>query len=81
MATSVAPPQSRASAYAYTIQSWGKRFPVLLKTPSPKGHVELIEIIGKGNYGNVYRVGFSVLSAAGIRFIFLTVCQFAGRCS
>lgn len=47
---------SKASVYAYTIQTWGKRFPVLLKTPSPKGHVELIEIIGKGNYGNVYRV-------------------------
>ena len=45
----------KANSYAYTIAAWGKRFPVLLKTPNPRGHVELIEIVGKGNYGNVYK--------------------------
>lgn len=38
-----------------SIQQFGKKFPILLKTPNPKGAVELIEIIGKGNYGNVYK--------------------------
>jgi hypothetical protein len=42
------------------IQAFGKKFPILLKTPSPKGQVELIEIIGKGNYGNVYRVSWEM---------------------
>jgi len=38
-----------------SIQQFGKKFPILLKTPNPKGAVELIEVIGKGNYGNVYK--------------------------
>ncbi len=42
------------------IQAFGRKFPILLKTPSPKGQVELIEIIGKGNYGNVYRVSWEM---------------------
>jgi misshapen/NIK-related kinase len=28
----------------------------LSKVPNPKGHVELLEIIGKGNFGYVYKV-------------------------
>ena len=39
-----------------SIQQYGRKFPVLLKTPSPKGHVELLETVGKGNYGYVYKV-------------------------
>lgn len=38
-----------------SIQAYGRQFPVLLSLRSPKGHVELIETIGKGNYGFVYR--------------------------
>ncbi|KAI8994353.1 kinase-like domain-containing protein [Gaertneriomyces semiglobifer] len=38
-----------------SIQQYGKKFPILLKTPSPRGQVELLETIGKGNYGYVYK--------------------------
>ena len=38
------------------IQAYGLEFPVLLTTPSPRGKVELLETIGKGNYGYVYKV-------------------------
>jgi hypothetical protein len=39
-----------------SVQQFGKKFPILLRTPSPRGQVELIETIGKGNYGYVYKV-------------------------
>ncbi|KAJ3194592.1 hypothetical protein HK101_002349 [Irineochytrium annulatum] len=39
-----------------SIQQYGKKFPILLRTPSPRGQVELLETIGKGNYGYVYKV-------------------------
>ncbi|KAJ3222534.1 hypothetical protein HK099_002207 [Clydaea vesicula] len=38
-----------------SIEQYGKNFPILLRTPSPRGKVELLETIGKGNYGYVYR--------------------------
>ncbi|KAI9355741.1 kinase-like domain-containing protein, partial [Zopfochytrium polystomum] len=38
-----------------SIQQFGKKFPILLRTPSPRGQVELLETIGKGNYGYVYK--------------------------
>ncbi|TPX58065.1 hypothetical protein PhCBS80983_g03389 [Powellomyces hirtus] len=38
-----------------SVQQYGKNFPILLRTPSPRGHVELLETIGKGNYGYVYK--------------------------
>ncbi|KAJ3206148.1 hypothetical protein HDU67_008357 [Dinochytrium kinnereticum] len=38
-----------------SIQQYGKKFPLLLRTPSPRGQVELLETIGKGNYGYVYK--------------------------
>ncbi|KAJ3088988.1 Serine/threonine-protein kinase 4 [Quaeritorhiza haematococci] len=38
-----------------SIQQYGKKFPILLRTPSPRGQVELLETIGKGNYGYVYK--------------------------
>ncbi|KAI8827284.1 kinase-like domain-containing protein, partial [Fimicolochytrium jonesii] len=38
-----------------SIQAYGKKFPILLRTPSPRGQVELLETIGKGNYGYVYK--------------------------
>ncbi|KAJ3017168.1 hypothetical protein HKX48_003682 [Thoreauomyces humboldtii] len=38
-----------------SVQQYAKNFPILLKTPSPRGHVELLETIGKGNYGYVYK--------------------------
>ena len=41
-----------------TIQLYAKKFPILLQISSPKGEVELIETIGKGNYGYVYKVTF-----------------------
>ena len=47
------PPSSPSSS---TIQLYAKKFPTLLTTPHPKGHVELMETIGKGNYGYVYKV-------------------------
>ncbi|KAJ3140428.1 Mitogen-activated protein kinase kinase kinase kinase 4 [Physocladia obscura] len=40
---------------ASQVARYGKKFPILLRTPSPKGQVELIETIGKGNYGYVYK--------------------------
>ncbi|RKO91588.1 kinase-like domain-containing protein [Blyttiomyces helicus] len=39
-----------------SIAQYGKKFPILLRTPSPRGKVELLETIGKGNYGYVYKV-------------------------
>ncbi|KAJ3166932.1 hypothetical protein HDU88_003021 [Geranomyces variabilis] len=38
-----------------SVQQYGRQFPILLRTPSPRGHVELLETIGKGNYGYVYK--------------------------
>ncbi|KAI9088188.1 kinase-like domain-containing protein, partial [Phlyctochytrium arcticum] len=38
-----------------SVQQYGKKFPILLRTPSPRGQVELLETIGKGNYGYVYK--------------------------
>jgi hypothetical protein len=35
---------------------YGKQFPILLRMSNPRGHVELLETIGKGNYGYVYKV-------------------------
>ncbi|KAI8617844.1 kinase-like domain-containing protein [Chytriomyces sp. MP71] len=40
---------------AAQIASYGRKFPILLRTQSPKGQVELIETVGKGNYGYVYK--------------------------
>jgi len=48
-----------------SIAQFGKKFPILLKTPNPKGAVELIEIIGKGNYGNVYKVIYNPVVFVG----------------
>ncbi|KAJ3071881.1 hypothetical protein HDU99_002321, partial [Rhizoclosmatium hyalinum] len=44
-----------ASQAAASVAQYGKKFPILLRTPSPKGQVELIETVGKGNYGYVYK--------------------------
>jgi hypothetical protein len=41
---------------AVVIQNYAKKFPILAKMQSPKGQVELIETVGKGNYGYVYKV-------------------------
>jgi hypothetical protein len=38
-----------------SVQQYGKQFPVLLRMQNPRGHVELLETIGKGNYGYVYK--------------------------
>ncbi|OAJ44841.1 hypothetical protein BDEG_28029 [Batrachochytrium dendrobatidis JEL423] len=38
-----------------SIAQYGKKFPVLLRMTSPRGHVELLQTIGKGNYGAVYK--------------------------
>lgn len=38
-----------------SIQQYGRKFPLLLQLRSPKGHVELLETVGKGNYGYVYK--------------------------
>ncbi|TPX37819.1 hypothetical protein SeLEV6574_g07856 [Synchytrium endobioticum] len=38
-----------------SVASYGKRFPILLQIPSQRGQVELLETIGKGNYGYVYK--------------------------
>jgi serine/threonine protein kinase len=38
-----------------SIIQYGREFPLLLRLPNPKGNVELIETIGKGNYGRVYK--------------------------
>jgi hypothetical protein len=44
-----------------SIQMYARKFPILGQLTSPSGRVELIETIGKGNYGYVYRVFFSVI--------------------
>lgn len=38
-----------------SIQQYGIQFPILLQIESPRGKVELVETIGKGNYGYVYK--------------------------
>lgn len=38
-----------------SIAQYGKQFPILLRMANPRGHVELLETIGKGNYGYVYK--------------------------
>lgn len=38
-----------------SIQQYGRQFPILLRMANPRGHVELLETIGKGNYGFVYK--------------------------
>jgi hypothetical protein len=38
-----------------SIAQYGREFPVLLTMSSPRGKVELLETIGKGNYGYVYK--------------------------
>ena len=40
---------------AATIALYGRSFPILLKMSSPRGIVELLETVGKGNYGYVYK--------------------------
>jgi serine/threonine protein kinase len=40
---------------AATIAQYGRSFPVLLKMSSPRDKVELLETVGKGNYGYVYK--------------------------
>ncbi|KAJ3264353.1 hypothetical protein HDU77_008785 [Chytriomyces hyalinus] len=57
---------------AAQIASYGKKFPILLRTPSPKGQVELIETVGKGNYGYVYKgrlIGSNEISAVKVVFL------------
>ena len=39
-----------------SIALFGRKFPILLRMSNPRGQVELIETIGKGNYGYVYKV-------------------------
>jgi hypothetical protein len=39
-----------------SIAQYGRKFPVLLRMSNPRGHIELLETIGKGNYGYVYKV-------------------------
>jgi hypothetical protein len=41
-----------------SVQAYGRKFPILLRLQSPRGQVELLETIGKGNYGYVYKVSF-----------------------
>jgi hypothetical protein len=38
-----------------SIQEYAREFPILLTMSSPRGKVELLETIGKGNYGYVYK--------------------------
>lgn len=38
-----------------SIAQYGRQFPVLLRMSNPRGQVELLETIGKGNYGYVYK--------------------------
>jgi serine/threonine protein kinase len=40
---------------AATIAHYGRSFPILLKMSSPRDKVELLETVGKGNYGYVYK--------------------------
>ncbi|KAI9348493.1 kinase-like domain-containing protein, partial [Obelidium mucronatum] len=54
------------------IQQYGRKFPLLLRTPSPKGQVELIETVGKGNYGYVYKgrlINSNEISAIKVVFL------------
>ncbi|KXS18097.1 kinase-like protein [Gonapodya prolifera JEL478] len=37
------------------LMRFARKFPQLLQIQGPKGKVELLEVIGKGNYGNVYK--------------------------
>ncbi|KAJ3344609.1 hypothetical protein HDU91_000164, partial [Kappamyces sp. JEL0680] len=39
-----------------SVAQYGKKFPILLRLRNPRGEVELLETIGKGNYGYVYKV-------------------------
>jgi hypothetical protein len=39
-----------------SVAQYGKKFPILLRLKNPRGEVELLETIGKGNYGYVYKV-------------------------
>ncbi|KAJ3017614.1 UNVERIFIED_CONTAM: Mitogen-activated protein kinase kinase kinase kinase 4 [Siphonaria sp. JEL0065] len=55
-----------------SVQQYGKKFPILLRTPSPKGQVELIETVGKGNYGYVYKgrlINSNEISAIKVVFL------------
>lgn len=38
-----------------SVEQYAREFPILLKMQSPRGKVELLETIGKGNYGYVYK--------------------------
>ncbi len=39
-----------------SIQAYARKFPILSQLGNPSGRVELLETIGKGNYGYVYKV-------------------------
>ncbi|KAJ3357429.1 hypothetical protein HDU83_007360 [Entophlyctis luteolus] len=61
-----------SSSSAAQVAQYGKKFPILLRTPSPKGQVELIETVGKGNYGYVYKgrlVGSNEIAAVKVVFL------------
>jgi hypothetical protein len=50
-----------------SIQQYGKSFPILLRLQNPRGNVELLETIGKGNYGYVYKVWLVVISGKAVK--------------
>ncbi|KAJ3386057.1 hypothetical protein HDU84_001825 [Entophlyctis sp. JEL0112] len=61
-----------ASSSSAQIAQYGKKFPILLRTPSPKAQVELIETVGKGNYGYVYKGRLiSSNEIAAVKVVFL----------
>eukprot|EP00842_Homolaphlyctis_polyrhiza_P001001 jgi/Hompol1/1901/HPOL_004992-RA len=55
-----------------SIAQYGKRFPILLTMSSPRGKVDLLETIGKGNYGHVYKGKLlETNTIAAIKVVFL----------
>lgn len=46
----------KRQATEMSVAQYGRQFPILLRMSNPRGHVELLETIGKGNYGYVYKV-------------------------
>ncbi|KAL5040474.1 hypothetical protein RTP6_007477 [Batrachochytrium dendrobatidis] len=54
-----------------SIAQYGKKFPVLLRMTSPRGHVELLQTIGKGNYGAVYKGKMHGSTFVAVKVVFL----------
>ncbi|KAH6589220.1 hypothetical protein BASA50_010198 [Batrachochytrium salamandrivorans] len=54
-----------------SIVQYGKKFPVLLRMASPRGQVELLQTIGKGNYGAVYKGKLRGETWVAVKVVFL----------